>query len=401
MVTKTAIMAGLLSVLSFIASPATGQEGASNRRISDDVEFRQYSVDSPAGSVSVHMVLIDQDALRSGRLSIEPATGGDLVGQCASPETIARRVDALAAINGPYYASAGDRIYPLGFTAIDGRLVQLGSVRRPMVGINPRGEFKIAVAHPQAFVTSDTYFEPLFLWGIDEPAGRDNVTLYDRRWGDSVSSQDGTAVIVDPYVPESGGVIVIGPGGPERTDWDGVVADRSSSGPVAIPEDGFVLVFRGQSLSQAERYQRGAKISIYTFELPSGWERMRWIATLGPWFLHEGNRRDYSGETRYGSNITGRANRSVIGTTWNDEVFFAVTSGAGVSVGEATEVFMECNAREAVMCDSGSSSGLWADGVGAIRSGSAVPLAFVVRELTSPPVNPEPLKVWTGTIHRN
>ena len=376
------------------------QDASRNVEVSQDVRFAKYSVGSPGGLTYVNMVLIDQDAVRSGRIAVEAALGGDHMGSCATPAGIAGRVGALAAINGPYFAGGGDRVYPIGFAALDGALASLGALRRAMVGIDSENEFRITVAHPQAFVTSDTYFEPLFLWGINQPAGADNVSFYDRKWGDSISPQGGIAVAVAPIQPGNQNVIVVGPDVTGHVDWDGSVIERSSSGSISIPEDGYVLVFRGDSLPDAERYQAGAKVCAYAYELPDGWESMRWIATLGPWFVHDGNRRDYSDETAYGSEVTSRANRSVIGTTWNNEIFFAVTTGAGLSVREAADVMVECNAREAVMCDSGSSSGMWAEGVGSIVGGQPIPLAFVVRELSSPPGDITPLKVWTGNIHR-
>jgi hypothetical protein len=388
------------AIFLLISSPATGQGTVDSRDIVDGAVFREYRVGCPAGTATVNMILVDLDMVRDGSLAVEPALGGTLMGQCGTPAAIASRMGAVASVNGPYFASAGNRVYPLGFTMLSGRVAQLGDLTRPLVGLTSAGEFRVEVAHPKAFVTSDVYFEPVFLWGANQPAGSDHVTMYDHTWGGSVSSQGGTAVSVAPYERPSGGVIAVGPNGPERDDWDGVITDLKTSGSVEIPDDGFALVFRGQSLGAAERYQRGARVSLYAYELPRGWESMRWIATLGPWFVHDGNLRDYLDETSYGGGITGRANRTVIGTTWNNELFFAVTSGAGLSVREAAGVLIECNVREAVMCDSGSSSGMWASGVGSIGNSPAVPMAFVVRELETPPAQPVPIKVWQGDLHR-
>jgi len=394
--------AGIALVLALIATSAGGQETGGSRSLAPDVEYRRISVDSRAGEVTVHMVLVDLDAVNEGRLCVEPAQGGDHMGVSASPEAIARRVGAVAAINGPYFGAAGGRTYPLGFAVLDGRIAQLGNLRRPMVGIDPGGHFMIEVAHPQAFVTSDVYFEPIWLWGVNTAAGEDVVTLYDQRWGGSVSPQGGVVVSVGPiHDRDEGEVIVVGPGEPEDGAWDGEVAHVSKSGSLEVPEGGYALVFRGRSIPDAERYPVGSRFALYAYELPDGWEAMRWIATLGPWFVHEGRVRDFSDETGYGDSVTSRAGRSAIGITWNDEIFFAVTRGPGLTVEEAARVLIECNVREAVMCDSGSSSGMWATGVGRIGNARAVPLAFVVRELGEPPGMPAPLRVWRDILHRH
>jgi len=382
-------------------SKAEAQALAEERSIAPEVKYRKYTLNSPPGQVTLHMILIDSDALKEGRICLEPIMARETVGGSSSPEAIAKKVGGIAAINGPYFASAGGRVYPLGFTVIDGIIAQLGNENRPLVGIDSSGELKIQVAHPQAFVTSDAYFDPIFLWGINTPAGEENVTLYDRRWGTNITLRDGIGVTILPYKPESTSTIIVGPSGRVQDDWDGLIVSKQTSSPIEIPHDGWVLVFRGRSIPSAERYQVGNKVSFYIYELPSRWEKMRWIVTLGPWFVHEGNPRDYSTETRYSGNITGRAPRTVIGNTWNGEIFLAVTTGAPLNITETANILTECNVREAVMCDSGSSSGMWVNGIGTIGNNTAVPMAFVVRGIDAPLPQTKPLRVWQGRLHRH
>ena len=382
-------------------SPAQSQELLNSVSIHTDVDYVKYQVGSSAGAATVHMVTIDLDAIRDGSLVVEPASGVDTIGQCLTPASTAQRTGAIASINGPYFGSAGGRTYPLGFTILEGALAQLGNLDRPMVGIDSDGDFQIEIAHPRAFVTSETYFEPIWLWGINAPCGSDVVTMYDRAWGTAVSTQGGTAVAIGPLPEHDPNVVAIGPDTMREEEWDGVVIEIATSGSLEIPENGYALVFRGRSVSMVERYQPGAKTAVYAYEIPSGWETLPWAVTLGPWFVHDGHYRDFSDETSYGSSITGRSNRSVIGLTWNDEIFFAVTRGATLNVRETAEVLIDCNVREAVMCDSGGSSGLWADGIGSIGGSRAVPLSFIVRESTEDEEFESTIKVWTERLVRN
>jgi len=398
------IIVAILLAASLVLRPETGRtlERTAKLTPDPDIKYRQISSSAPSGSVTVHMVLVDLDAVRSGRLTVEPAPAGSLAGQVASPGSIGRRLGALATINGPYFAAAGGKTYPLGFTAIGGRLVQLGNLRRPIVGIDPDGEFRIEVAHPQAFITSEAYFEPVWLWGVNIPAGADAVTMYDGSWGERVSCQGGVAVAIAPQEGEGeSDVVVVGPLRDRDESWDGEVVAVSDSGSVEIPSDGCALVFRGRQAGASGRYREGARAAVYVYELPEGWETMGWIATLGPWFVREGRVRDFSEETAYGQTVTGRAARSAIGITWNDEIFFAITRGASLSVLEAADVLIECNAREAVMCDSGSSSGMWVAGVGALGNSREIPLAFAVRERDEDEETAEPLRVWSGRLFRH
>jgi hypothetical protein len=391
----------LLLLVLFPIPSVHSQEILTSRNINAGVDYIKYQVQSDAGTVTVHMVVIDLDAIRDGELIIEPAPGGSTTGQCASPASIGQSTGAFASINGPYFASAGGRTYPLGFLILDGKLAQLGNLDRPMVGIDEDGDFIIEVAHPCAFVTSEAYFEPIWLWGINAPCGSDVVAMYDRSWGETVSSQGGTVVAIRPIPESDPNVVNINPESFREEEWDGIVANVATSGSLSIPEDGYALVFRGRSESMAERYQPGTKTAVYAYNLPSGWETYPWAVTLGPWFLHEGHYRDYSSETSYGSSITGRADRSVIGITWNDEIFFAVTMGAALNVQETADALIECNARDAVMCDSGGSSGLWVEGIGTVGSSRAVPLTFIVRESTGDEGIESSIKVWTERLVRN
>ncbi|MFH1675942.1 MAG: phosphodiester glycosidase family protein, partial [bacterium] len=359
------------------------------------VKYRTYRVASPAGSVTVHCILMDLDLIRDGKLILEPSLGGAQMGRKAAVKSIAQRVDAVAAINGPYFANSSGRTYPLGFAVLNGRIAQVGNLERPMVGLDKNGDFQITVSHPQAFVTSDSYFEPIWLWSVNAPAGRDSVTMYDALWGESVSPQGGTAVAIKPFSASSDHeFIVIDNSLKDEEEWDGEVVETSTSKSLSIPENGYALVFRGRAELDAARFAENNRTAVYAYNLPDGWDEMRWITTLGPWFLHNGNSRDYSDETQYNGGVNGRASRSAIGTTWNDEIFFAVTRGAGLTVREAARVLMECNVRDAVMCDSGSSSGMWAEGIGTIGNSAPVPLAFTVRQTDTPPESFRGLKVW-------
>jgi hypothetical protein len=388
----------LLLLLAFDHSTPPALSATSDTSLADGVTYHKYTVSSSGGDLGINMVLIEQDALKIGHITIDSTMGGDTVGESCSPGQMCSQVDGLAAINGPYFASDGGTQYPLGFATKAGHILRLGNLKRPMVGITSRGEFKIEVAHPTAFVTSEKLFKPLFLWDVNTPAGHDSVTLYTREWGKNVSPQDGVVVTCGPYTPSKKEIIVITSDTQYRSDWDGVVTATSTSDPLKIPDGGFALVFRGGAKSAIDRFAPGAKVLLYAYELPDGWERMRWIATIGPWFVHNGRLRDYSNETKYSGNILGRADRTFIGTTWNDEIFFAVTTGASVDVKELADLLINLNVREAVMCDSGSSSSMWVKGIGAIGGSKEIPLGFVVRKLSKPLPDPKPLKVWTEKI---
>ena len=404
---KTYIRLVIFSVIStFLALLPLAAATLTTRALHDNVEYRKIRVESDAGDVYVHLVLIDKSAIEDGSLIVEPVSGGTNAGSTGSVQSMANRSDAFACINGPYFAESGSKIYPLGFTVLDGRVAGVGNLNRPLVGLDPDGDLKIEVGHPKVFVTSEAYMQPVWIWSINASPEEDVVTLFDRSWGASVSFDGGLGglgVAVGPIPPIESGEndIRISLHTDRMDDYDGEVVEVSTGGSISIPEDGFALVFRGRSVPEAEKYTPGTGVAIYAYELPDGFESLEWIVTLGPWFIRNGNYSNFTSETSYGGGITGRAVRSAIGITWNDEIFFAKTTGPGLTTRQAADALIECNAREAVMCDSGSSSGMWVEGIGMVGSSRAIPLAFVVRESTeSDTGSHEPLRVWEGRLAR-
>jgi len=374
-----------------------------SKMLHDSVEYRKIEVESDAGTVYVHMTLIDRSAIEDGTLVVEPAPASTRTGSTGSVQSIAGRLDGLACINGPYFADSGSRTYPLGFTVLDGWIYNLGNLNRPLTGLDSEGNLHIEVGHPRIFVTSEAYFDPIWLWGINTSAGEDVVSLFDSGWGGPVSTQGGVAVAIGP-IPD----VVTGETNLEisnrtrrQDEWDGEVVEVAESGSVDVPDGGYVIVFRGRSVPAAEQYEIGTGVVVYAYDLPRGFESLEWITTLGPWFVKNGHTNNYSTETSYGGGITGSAARSAIGLTWNDEIFFAKTTGASLTPSQTADVLIECNVREAVMCDSGSSSGMWVEGIGTIGSSRGVPMGFVVREADeSDGESVDELRVWEGRLTR-
>jgi len=404
---KTYIHLVIFSMLSaFLALLPLDAATIITRTFHDNVEYRKIQVESDAGDVFVHLVLIDKSAIEDGTLVVEPVSGGTNAGSTGSVQSIASRSDAFACINGPYFAESDSKTYPLGFTVLDGRVAGVGNLKRPLIGLDPDGNLEIEVGHPKVFVTSEAYMQPVWIWSINASPEEDVVTLFDRSLGASVSFEGGlggVGVAVGPIPPLEAGEndIEISSRTGRMDDYDGEVVEVSSGGSISIPENGFALVFRGRSVPEAEKYTPGTGVAIYAYELPRGFESLEWIVTLGPWFIRNGNYNNFTSETSYGGGITGRAVRSAIGITWNDEIFFAKTTGPGLTPRQAADVLIKCNAKEAVMCDSGSSSGMWIDGIGTVGSSRAIPLGFIVRESTESDSAPhEPLRVWEGRLRR-
>ncbi len=392
----------LIPVLSTGSGASQTLVSNNSSALGDHVEYRTFRFEIDGDAVLLHMVLVDSNAIMEGEIILDAAPGGEFTGSIGSVPSIGRRESAIACINGPYFATTGSRVYPLGFAIHEGRPSQLGNLNRPVVGVTSEGRLVIENTHPRVFITSDQYFEPLWLWGINTRAGNDAVTMYDKNWGTGVEVNEGTAVIVRPVDPgeEIENLIELGADTFDPSDWDGICSEIIEEGIAEIPEEGFVLVFKGRQVSSIDRFTSGSHVTAWCYDLSEEFRTVRWAATLGPWFINNGHSRNYRSETPYGGNITSSAERSVIGSTWNNEIFFAVTTGKGLTVTQTADLLLDCNVKEAVMCDSGSSSSMWIEGVGKLGSSREVPMAFVIKEAGEEIPEEWELRIWEGTLPR-
>jgi hypothetical protein len=77
-------------IIVMLSTAALGQDSAIQVGGNPDVSYRTYTVNSPAGQVTVYMVLTRMEGVREGRVSVECAMGGSLAGRTASPAIMTR-----------------------------------------------------------------------------------------------------------------------------------------------------------------------------------------------------------------------------------------------------------------------------------------------------------------------
>lgn len=183
------------------------------------VAYRRMRVRTGRGWTNAHAVLVD---LTDPQVGLRPALGSGAVAGPESTGAAATRHDALAAINGGFFARKSGQ--PLGLVVIDGRLLSTPIERRAVFAITAEGHPVIQPFTFHGSVETDT--------GAKIPISAVNRPP---RWG-------GLAV----YTPE------YGPLTPPHALHAVVVAGTVTAFPggrVAIPDDGYVL-----SATTAERH---------------------------------------------------------------------------------------------------------------------------------------------------
>ncbi len=339
------------------ASSLSTREGIVDEKILIDpsVRYIHYHRTLPSGAgVELYVVKIRLD---DESIEVRPALEGGRIKSSANLADIATSECAIAAINGGFFFDQYGRKLPVGELIINGDLLSHSDFNRGCFIVDGDGEVMLDVLTIDAFLDPSDYYEPIPIHAMNIPPGgmKDAVHIYNRFWGELTPAADSTEIQID----------------------NGLVVGRSSSGETGIPENGFVIAFRGVWQKAAERFIDGLDVGmIYDFHGEK--ESVKHMLTGGPMFIEEGWARDFSDEYRFSSNVLAATNRSCLCLTWNNELLFVTTRGTGLTFTQLGDLLIDLNVREAIGLDGGGSSGMWIDGVSVPSPSRQVPNAVVI-----------------------
>ena len=294
--------------------------------------------------------------LTSEKWCVKPAINphGVTKAGTVSELALASNPDAVCAINASFFDPGN---YPVGTVAISGNIMTLDNRKRSTIGIKSSGKAVMRIIKPRAFVTPDDYFEPIWIWGYNHPATGDSIMAYNILWEtDHVTlPKDGAGVIIE----------------------NGKVTSIVESGICAIPNDGLVLLFRGDSKEHLARFKVGCNVTLGV-TMPEEWEGVSDMVTGGPRLIENGRVVDLKVHREgLASSFFKPHQRSITGFTWNNEFFFALFPNP-VTYEQLASVLLDLNVRDAIGLDGGSSSTLWVKGEKSINGSKEVPVALVV-----------------------
>jgi len=316
----------------------------------DGLVYEQYNHPSVG---EFHLVRLK---LSSRMWRVQPAINPTGITKATSAKNLAIQTnpDAVCAINASFFDPG---YYPVGTVAIHGQIVSLDNRYRSMLGFKDSGGAIVELVKPEAFVTPDDYFEPIWLWGYNHPPKRDSIIAYNYHWGSSLIAipKDGIAVVIE----------------------NGIVTNIINRDSAYIPNNGLTLIFRGQSKEHLKRFQIGSNVTV-GLAMPVGWEKVTDIITGGPRLIDNGRIVNVrSNREGFESSFFKNHRRSITGLTWNDEVFFALFS-TPTKYESAAAVLLEINVMDAIGLDGGSSSSMWVKGIRNINGGKKIPVALAV-----------------------
>lgn len=276
--------------------------------------------------------------------------------QCGSVKQLALDFDSDAriSVNASFFDSGK---HPIGTVASDGFIVSLDNRKRTALGIKTDGKGIMEKIAPRAFVTSDDYFEPIWIWGYNQPSKKNAIICYNQKNGNSSINlpSDAKAIVV-----ESEKVIEI-----------------VEKGKATIPDDGLVLLFRGKSRVHLDRFTQGCGVELGLI-MPNEWENVSSIITGGPRIIDDARLVDLKNNREgFEARLFASHKRTIVGLTWNDEFFIAVFPNA-VTYESAGKALIAMNVRDAMGLDGGSSTSLWIRGLKYFNANKNVPVALSI-----------------------
>ncbi len=286
--------------------------------------------------------------VRTAMLIVDPKAGPKLVpgvgdGQAMRrlrTSEIARRVGALAAINGGYFSPAGN---PLGCLMVSGEILSGPDPQRTCAGIGDDGTVVFDFVGLDAMVTAPSGVARLD--GVNRERRADELILYRAAFDTTTRTNDNGAEAV-----VSGGVVTA------------VVDGR---GNAAIPRDGFVLSGHGRARQWIlQAMQPGVRVSAGLRLIPASgdprWTRVVHAIGGGPRLLSAGQYVGGEGFAQWFSEH--RHPRTAIGVFADGRVVLFVVDGRqpyhslGMTLSELAGTLRQLGVVDAMNLDGGGST---------------------------------------------
>ena len=338
---------GLSPTLNYIKEEQANREKIFNQNISAKYSGSRIT-DVEKGVKYVRMIryynnrpvrinIVEVSTNVNSDLSIEPATASNTLAARSKISSIAKRENAIAAINGGYFKPQTG--VPLGTLMINKKMYTGPIYDRVALGIFDDG---YGMARVQLKSTVDTNIGGLKIDNINQPRMLSTHTIvYTPVWGE-----------YSPPCPKYGKQITVSNGK--------LIA--SSYGSALIPKDGFVIVGPEKALDTIIRAKR-FKLNI---KMNPDWNNVNHIISGGPYLIKNGDIYVDMTAQKLGA-IGGRNPRTAIGYTRDNHLVMLTADGReGSSIGltlmELASLMKEFGCVNAMNLDGGGSTVMYING---------------------------------------
>ncbi len=331
----------IFSLASYAESPCRSEW---TKKIVPGIVYQHIKKTMPGGYLHIHIIRID---LNNRKISVKPELAKGTIGSLERTSRMARRCNAIAAINGSFFEARKKLHLPVGFMIIDGEVVNKSILERTTVGITAAKKVIFGIPKIKGYALNLENKKSVPIWGVNRPRKKDEVVVFTDEYGGCTrTNKAGKELVVDA---------------------SGIVTEISS-GDSSIPKDGFVVSLHGWSKDFASKTRVGDRLGLI-YDLADQWKDVQQAITGGPLLVRDGQA--IHGESIKSEKFTGDIlppnSRTALGVTKDGELLFVVVDGRyplsiGVTYDDLAEIMKEAGADNAVGLDGGHASTMYVDG---------------------------------------
>lgn len=265
--------------------------------------------------------------------------------------SIARRLNAVAAINADFFPFTGDM---LSLHVSCGEIMSEPWPGRVVFGITSDGQCLIGKPGFDAKVILPDG-RPIDIRGVNRSPGKNEVVVYTPKFSKStLTNSSGTEAVIrcNPW-PVKVGTQILGT----------VVEIRAQKGNTSIPEDCIVLSGSGMCARNIENWLiPGATVTLGFKLNPPEWGNVIEAVGGGPWLVKDGRIHVDAAEQGFKPDVSAGANpRTAIGITSDGKIVMSTVDGRqsiskGVSLAQLAEIMLAEGCKEAINLDGGGST---------------------------------------------
>lgn len=261
-----------------------------------------------------------------------------------SVTTMANLWQTSAAINGGFFNRNTQQ--PLGAIRQDGRWLSGPILNRGAIAWNNQGKFKVGRLSLQETLTTATG-QKLAISHLNSGYVQKGLARYTPAWGKNYTPSTDNEIIA---IVQNNQIISQQSGG------------RSGQIPFNIPTDGYLLTFRGNSISSSG-LPVGTQVSLESNTIPADFNQYANILGAGPLMLENGRITLDSASEQFNKGFQQQnASRSAIAVHQNEKLMMITVhnrvGGKGPTLTEMATLLKQLGAKDALNLDGGSSTAL-------------------------------------------
>ncbi|MCG7409832.1 phosphodiester glycosidase family protein [Paenibacillus sp. ACRRX] len=294
--------------------------------------------------------------------------GKQQYGTSAGLGAIVKANQAVAAINGTFFEAYTGVPEPWGTLIINGKIEHVGNTGT-IIGFDRQGNVLMDTLRIQITGTVESKAtgkkNNWYTYFVNRTPAKDgsSAVLYTPMRGKNIGFTYGKAVVVE----------------------QGIVKEVAAGKNVAIPANGFVLVYTGKEKRMADRFAVGDLVDVQTkYTNTAGnqldWSEVQTAIGAGPRLVKDGRIALNPAQEGFKQDkiLSLSATRSGIGVMPDGSVMLATVPSATMSQWAA--IWKQLGAKQAMNLDGGASSGLYANGKMMTEPGRALSNALLFRK---------------------